>query len=183
MSLTCSSFPSAAHVTDFFGFPDLLSPDGPAVADVEAADVPGGVGVDVDGPALVLDDEPNDFKISSNGLNDDGCATPGSLSFFTDAVAAAAAGGIFLKLGISFFVGFGFEKKDESDLASFTTGFVSFLTGTALGVVALALGTAAFLTGGAPLAVTPSALRFLPFASVILFVLSSIAEGVSHRLT
>ena len=172
MSLICSSLPSGAHVTDFLGFPALFSPNDAGADRLVAADCPTpdelgsrpGGGVDVDAVTEEPAGDPYDLSSSSNGLIDDGCATFGSGSFFT---GAGGAGVIFLKLGISFLVGFGFEKKDESDFASLTTGFASFLTATALGVVALGPGTAAFLTGGAPLTDVGSALRFLPFGSVI----------------
>ncbi|KAJ2970187.1 hypothetical protein NUW54_g12785 [Trametes sanguinea] len=71
----------------------------------------------------------------------------------------------FLKLGIWTFVDFGLEKNDESDFASFTTGFVSF-TGTAFALDEPATGTATFFAGGAAFADAGSAFRFLPLVSV-----------------
>lgn len=157
MSLICSSCPSGAQVTDLLGFPFLVKPDGPVVAVIgvegpAVADGTDGGGV-ADAPV-----EPYDLSTSSNGLNDDGCAIFKSGSFLTGAVGG---GTFFLKLGISFLVGFGFEKNDESDFASLTTALDSFLTETALGAIVVAPGTAAFFAGGAPLAVAPSARRFL----------------------
>lgn len=163
MSLICSSFPSGAQVTDLLGFPFLVNPDGPAatVTAVEGPAVGGGTdgGGVADAPV-----EANDLSTSSNGLNDDGCAMFGSGSFLTEAVGG---GTFFLKLGISFLVGFGFEKNDESDFASLTTAFASFLTAAALGVVAVAPGTAAFFAGGAPFAGAPSARLFLVLSVVL----------------
>ncbi len=157
MSLICSSCPSGAQVTDLLGFPFLVNPDGPA-ATVAAVEGPAGGGGTDGGGVADAPVEPYDFSTSSNGLNDDGCATFGSGSFF---IGAAGGGTFFLKLGISFFAGFGFEKNDESDFASLTTAFASFFTAAAFGVVPVAPGTAAFFAGGAPLAVAPSARRFL----------------------
>ena len=123
MSLICSSLPSGAHVTDFLGFPALFSPNEAGADRLVAADCPApdelgsrpGGGVDVDAVTEEPAGDPYDLSSSSNGLIDDGCATFGSGSFFT---GAGGAGVIFLKLGISFLVGFGFEKKDESDFAA-----------------------------------------------------------------
>lgn len=55
-----------------------------------------------------------DLSASWNGSIEDGCAILRSGSFFT-----GGATGAFLKLG-NFGFGFGAEKKDESDFASFT---------------------------------------------------------------
>lgn len=101
-----------------------------------------------------------DFNASSNGLNDDGCATFGSGSFLT------GGGGAFLKLGNLGF-GLGPEKNEESDFASFTsftTCFASFLTATGLTEFA-EVEIAAFLEAGADFADAVSAFLFLPFAS------------------
>lgn len=101
-----------------------------------------------------------DFNASSNGLNDDGCATFGSGSFLME------GGGAFLKLG-NFGFGLGPEKKEESDFASFTsltTDLPSFLTATGLAEL-VEVETAAFLEAGADFADAVSAFRFFPFAS------------------
>ena len=161
ISLICSSCPSGAQVTDLLSLPFLVNPvEVVVVTVVEDPTVGGGTdgGGVADAPV-----EPYDLSTSSKGLIDDGCAMLWSDSFLT---GAGAAGTFFLKLGSSFLVAFGLEKNDESDLASLTSGFASFFTGTALGVDAVAPGTAAFFTGGAPLAVAPSARRFL-FLSVV----------------
>jgi hypothetical protein len=85
---------------------------------------------------------PMDFKASWNGSTEDGWATLTSASFLIVV-------GAFLKLG-SFGLGFGAEKKEESDLASFTAvteGFVSFFTLVA-GRAEEIDATAGFFVGG-----------------------------------
>ena len=153
MSFIRSSSPSGAQVTRFRGLPFAFRLDDAAIG---GADVGGGVAVAGESlRAFAID-----FNASSNGLNDDGCATFGSGSFLT------GGGGAFLKLGNLGF-GLGPEKNDESDFASLTsltTAFASFLTATGF-VDVVEVETAAFFEGGADFADVVSAFRFLPFAS------------------
>lgn len=110
MSLICSRRPSGAQLTDFFFFTVFVKPAVTVAVVVGVGRVGwGGVGV-TDGDSL----RPFaiDFKASWKGSSEEGCATFASGSFFKGA-------GAFLKLG-SFGLGFGLEKKDESDLASLT---------------------------------------------------------------
>ena len=84
---------------------------------------------------------PMDLRASWKGSIEDGCAMLGSVgSFFT------SGKGAFLNVG-NLGLGFGAEKKDESDLASFTGGPV--VADLVVVEVGFAVPTAAFLAGGA----------------------------------
>ena len=153
MSFIRSSSPSGAQVTRLRGLPLAVRLD-----DATSGGAVVGGGGAVAGESLRA--FAIDFNASSNGLNDDGCATFGSGSFF------AGGGGAFLKLG-SFGFGFGPEKNEESDFASLTsltTAFASFLTATGF-VEVVEVETAAFFEGGTDFTDALSAFRFLPFAS------------------
>jgi len=103
---------------------------------------------------------PIDFKASWNGSIDDGCETLESGSFLTGT-------GAFLKLG-NFAFGFGTEKKDESERASFTaiTGFVSFFSAVGFEVDAVEAMAAFFAGGGAFADGSSTGFRFLSFVSM-----------------
>lgn len=148
-----SSCSLGAQVTVFFFCPDFVKPN---VVVVEELLINGG-GVNIAGDSFRV--FAIDLRASWNGSNEDGCAILVTGSFF--------AIGAFLKLG-SFGLGLGFEKNDESDLASFTevtTGFTSFFTTVGRDVAEEA--TANFLAGGAALDGGGSfSFRFLFFVSV-----------------
>lgn len=155
MSLIISSLPSGAHVTVFFCLPDVT-----VLVDATGANEGcAGGGVAVAGESL----RPFaiDLSASSNGFIEEGCAMFGSGSFLT------GAGGAFLKLG-NFGLGFGAEKKEESDFASFTsltTFLASFFTTTGFPDEGPAVDSAVFFIGGAVFDDEASAFRFLPFVS------------------
>lgn len=120
MSLILSSMPGGAQVTVFFFVPLLLRPLLCACA-CPCAWFCGGVS-DVDGGVLTAGESrlvlrPIDFSASSNGFTEDGCATFDGAPGFAG-VCAGGAGGAFLKVG-NLGLGFGAEKNDESDFASF----------------------------------------------------------------
>lgn len=97
-----------------------------------------------------------DFKTSWKGSIEDGWAMLAAGSCFT------VVGGAFLKLG-NLGLGFGAEKNEESDFASFTevtTGLTSFLmTGAFEGA---SVATATFFVGGANFeGVASGSFRFL----------------------
>jgi hypothetical protein len=145
-----SSWPSAAQETDFLFLVTLVGPV--AAGGVSEA----GGGVETTGEPLRA--FAINLRASWKGSREEGCATLTSGSGFTGTIGA------FLKLG-SFGLGFGAEKNDESDLASFTavtTGFVSFF---ATGREDEEL-TAIFLIGGGGLVGGSLSFRFLPFESL-----------------
>lgn len=113
----------------------------------------GGIGVAGDSFGFM------DPGASLNGFSNDGCATLGSGSVLTMGCGA------FLKAG-SFGLGFGAEKKDESDLTSFTsfpTDLPSFFTTV---LEDDAAETASFFVGGIVFETGASALCFLTMGSM-----------------
>ncbi len=126
------------------------------------------------------------LSTSWNGSTDDGCAT---FSSFLTCTGMAA----FLKLG-SFGFGFGAEKNDESDLASFTAAAapgvfgLSLVSLTATGFAATLFETASFFCGGRGLTLGGSlGFRFFDLESarsrnVRLEAYSEKRAGVTHPL-
>ena len=94
----------------------MVNPGAEAAFDGPAADGPaaegtgtgagGGVDVDPDAPAF----EPYDFKMSSNGLNEDGCATLLSGSFFAGAAAGGGVAGCACGGGSNAYAGTGLAR-------------------------------------------------------------------------
>jgi hypothetical protein len=146
---------SGGQVTIFFLLPDFVR----CVAVGRVLVEVGGGGVDTTGDsfrALAID-----LRASWNGSIEDGWDIFGSGSFFVGGRVGA-----FLKLG-SFGFGFGAEKNDESDFASFTevtNGLISFFT-TGLVVVVDDDATAGFFEGGAVFGGGSLGFRFFPFGS------------------